>query len=139
MNREAVVAMIRSWQKDQENSVLTEKDAYSIVLKLAKSFSFDLSKQGIWADSIWEELFPYNDNHDWEKLLVSLLGPFAENVYVAISDNEFFPWPVLICNKKSLVAFLNSQPYFEFFVFDTRMKKVLFDAHHNELILISNV
>lgn len=62
---------------------------------------------------------------------------FDRFVYLAITDDEFYPWPIIKFCSRDIVSILESQQYFEFFIFDGSMNRILFDTHDNQLILCS--
>ena len=71
---------------------------------------------------------------DWDKLMEFLLSDFQNKIYLAITDDEFYPWKLLECDKASVVHLLNQQQLFEFFIFDDSFDKIIFDTHENLLI-----
>lgn len=112
-----------------------ESSAKNMLENLANVFSFDLSNKYLWENAYIKEEIAYADSSEWEVFLSALLRNFNERVYLVVTDDNFYPWPVFDCKAESIVDILKEQQYFEFFIFDKSMKYILFDTHANELLL----
>jgi hypothetical protein len=113
-------------------------DAINLIENLAYTFCFDLSKRYLWEGALVKERNSYkNDNTYWEMLSSLLFPNFGNRVYLVITDDDFFPWPVFDCKKEAVADILKVHQYFEFFIFDKSMQKILFDIHDNEILLIT--
>lgn len=119
--------------------LLDQSTANAIVEKLAGRFNYDLSFRWLWDTVHAGKSVNYgNDYSLWETQLSLLLQNFEKRIYLAITDDEFYPWPVFDFKKDLLVEILKEQHPFEYFVFDESMKNVLFDNHHSSLILVAS-
>jgi len=59
----------------------------------------------------------------------------GDPVFLAITDDEPLPWPVLRVELgKDLIDILSGMHFFEYFVFSENCSKVFFDTHENVLI-----
>jgi hypothetical protein len=116
--------------------LISEENAKVLIEKLSKKFSFDLSNRYLWENLSIKESYVYtNENSEWEILFSKLLQKFEDIIFLVITDDDFYPWPIFECKKHLIVKILNEQQYFEFFIFDNLMKILLFDTHENELII----
>jgi len=115
--------------------VLSPEEAKAFVSKIADAYDMDL--QSI---SPWEKqegvAYPYNDPSEWGLLLSSILGVFTGDVYLVVSNDSPFPWPVIVLSVDDVQTLLLELPHFEFFVFDDEGERVVFDTHYNELIIV---
>jgi len=118
-------------------SRLADNDAKMLIEKLVNHHSLDLSRLYLWEDIIPKASFFYGDNSSlWEDRFYSFLQDYDNEIYLSVTDDEFYPWEIFKCEKKTIIGLLNEQQYFEFFIFDISLKQILFDTHHNELILL---
>ncbi|MEO1262601.1 MAG: hypothetical protein AAFZ15_27595 [Bacteroidota bacterium] len=115
-------------------SKLSEEEAEVELAKLKEAFRFDYKVLHLWGHN-WEnrEICEYGEG--WGKELSRYLKDFADCIYLVVTDDEFYPWVVYYGEKRELKGLLEEQRFFEYFVFDHSCKKVLFDTHHNSLIL----
>ncbi len=119
---------------------ITGDQAAELVKTLAIKFSFDLNRLFVWSNKDFGEVHSYKqDSNNWELLMQGLLNKFNAQLFVAITDEEFFPWNVLKCRKQDFIKLLKEQRYFEYFIFDASMSCVLFDTHDNSLILFYSI
>jgi hypothetical protein len=122
--------------KMKDCNFLPDEEDRKLIVKLAEKFSFDLGQRWLWDSTRQSETYDYNNNPgQWETIFRELLSRFADQIFLVVSDDEFYPWKVLQCKKDECVNLLNELPYFELFIFDDFMKTVVFDTHHNCLIV----
>jgi hypothetical protein len=77
-----------------------------------------------------------DDSSVWASTLESVLNGLAgDEVYLAVTDDEFGPWPILAVEKNQLVRLLGELSFFEYFVFQKDGRQVMFDTHHNRLVV----
>ncbi len=74
---------------------------------------------------VWRHAF---DEH------VQKMGGEGGGVFLAITDDEDRPWPVIVVPKDRLIHLLLELPFFEYFVFEKSCDRVVFDTHHNTLV-----
>lgn len=87
----------------------------------------------------WESLvsdsvtLPYGDSDglQWLERLV----PNRELVRLVVTDDEARPWRIFEGEAQELWRLLRELRYFEFFVTSTRCDWVIFDTHHNTLVV----
>jgi len=71
----------------------------------------------------------------WREQIAVFLADMGDPVFLAITDDEPPPWPVLRIEHGSEVATLLSEMhFFEYFVFSQDCARVFFDTHDNVLI-----
>jgi hypothetical protein len=116
-----------------EYQFLSAELADSLVQNIVTKYSFDVSQRYLWESKDSGFRTDYTD--DGNLSISELLYKFNEKIYLAITDDEFFPWPVFFIPKVFLIDLLKEHQYFEFFFFDESMGSVLFDTHDNTLLL----
>jgi len=81
---------------------------------------------------------PYEDGSAGLALLNEVLTalPLEEVVLVA-TDEEPAPWPMWVLGRDELIALLEALPCFEYFVASPDGRTLVFDTHHNELLIAS--
>ena len=127
-----------SQEKIQCNFIAAD-EAVKLTKTLIAKFSFDINQLFIWADKKISEVYSYQeDPNSWEQLMHVLLSKFDEQLFLAVTDEEYFPWNVLKCNKDTCIKLLKGQRYFEYFIFDASMGYVLFDTHDNSFLLFQS-
>jgi hypothetical protein len=115
---------------------IQEPVAKTLIEKLADRFSFNLNYRWLWDNGHSAISQRYDNNYsEWEAQLSLLLQNFETRIYFAVTGDEFHSWPIFDCPQDLLIEILKEQTPFEYIVFDESMKYVLFDTHHNELIL----
>ncbi len=139
------VSMDKSLIEDIEKTISREKmqcnfiaddQAAQLIQTLAAKFSFDTNQLFMWSNRKFSEAHSYQgDPNRWEPLMEALLGKFNEQLFLVVTDEEYFPWNVLKCSKDACIKLLKAQRYFEYFIFDASMGFVLFDTHDNSFIL----
>ncbi len=114
---------------------LQDDESNSLIEKLAAIFSFDLEERWLWEQVVFEDCAYYDyEGADWDKVMELLLSDFQNKIYLAITDDEDYPWKLMECDKASAISLLNQQRLFEFFIFDDSFDKIIFDTHENLLI-----
>ncbi len=81
---------------------------------------------------------PYEDGSAGLALLNEVLAtlPLEEVVLVA-TDEAPQPWPMWVLRRDELIALLEALPFFEYFVAAPDGRTLVFDTHHNELLIAS--
>lgn len=109
-----------------------EEKATQLITDLAAKFSFDLTKLFIWAQKDLHNIYEYGDDRNqWETTIQDLSKRFDEEVFLCITNEEFYPWKVLKGKKPAVIALLTDLPKFEYFVFDATLQYIVFDTHDN--------
>ncbi len=64
-----------------------------------------------------------------------LFAEMGNPVFLAVTDDDPLPWPVLrAAQGEHLIDALSDMQFFEYFVFSENCSKVLFDKHENVLM-----
>jgi len=81
---------------------------------------------------------PYEGGSAGLALLNEVLAtlPLEEVVLVA-TDEAPQPWPMWVLRRDELIALLEALPFFEYFVAAPDGRTLVFDTHHNELLIAS--
>jgi hypothetical protein len=126
-------------EEKMQCNFVADDQATQLIQNLAAKFSFDTNQLFIWSNKDVSEIYNYEeDPSSWEPLMQNLLTKFDDQLFLAVTDEEFFPWDVLNCSKDSFIKLLREQRYFEYFIFDFSFACVLFDTHDNSLILFED-
>jgi len=115
--------------------VLSPKEATARVDAVAGKYGLDLNSLCPW-EKVEGIAYPYNDASEWGLLLSSMLGVFPSNIYLVVTDERTYPWPVVVMAAADVPQLLLELPHFEFFIFDEAGERVVVDTQHNELIML---
>lgn len=115
--------------------ILSEEEAQRLVTAVAVKYGLDLKSFLSW-ERVKGIAYLYNDPSEWGLLLASMLGIFTGDVYMVVTNETYFPWPVIVLPAEDVPSLLLELPHFEFFVFDDTMERMVVDTHYNELILL---
>lgn len=96
-------------------TLLQEKDANLLVKNLANSFHLDLSQRYLWQGVEAAAMSYSEDATVWMSLLLEQLDEFQEQIYLVVTDDEFYPWPVLNCFKGIYQEFCHHNNFSSFF------------------------
>ena len=111
---------------------VSDEKAAQLIRDLAGKFSFDISALFIWANKNLHTIYEYGDDLEkWEGALRDLVDRFDEDIFIAVSNEVFYPWQILSCRKEGVVELLRELPPFEYFIFDSSLQYVVFDTHDN--------
>jgi hypothetical protein len=139
MNTDLLEEIVTVLKHNKYNFVSLEADiGNELIKRLANKFFLDLNQKWLWDTenvNFVEEIIENDKSESIQQQLVF----FHDEIYVVITDDEFFPWPVLKLSKNILVTVLNEVQFFEFFIFDDEMNCILFDNHHSELIIFKSL
>ena len=127
-------------REKMECDFIADDQAAQLIQILAAKFSFDTNKLFMWSNRNFSEAHSYQeDPNNWEPVMQNLLDKFDAKLFLAVIDEEYFPWKVLKCSKHACIRLLKEQRYFEYFIFDASMRCVLFDIHDNSFMLFRQV
>jgi hypothetical protein len=129
-----IIYIIKS--KNMNFHLLGEKEALILFDKLKEKYEFDYSILYLWEKNYFEKTTVEYENK-WEEYLERDLIIFTDTIYIVVSDDNYYPWNMLQGRKTELLSLLKELRFFEYFIFDSRMKMVLFDTHHNTFVKIS--
>lgn len=112
-------------------------EAMQLLRSLSSAHGLDAESHHWWRTLSNARSFSYgNDVSEWRSRLASLLAELGPNgFYVATTDDEPPPWPVLnVRAGVSLPDIIGEMQYLEYFVFSEDLSRIIFDTHHNVLI-----
>jgi hypothetical protein len=85
---------------------------------------------------------PYADRNALS-LIGELLGlttaPKIPEGTLFVTDDSPQPWPAFVGPVSELLLLIAEQPYFEYFLVDPCLEWVVFDTHHNELVVVGSL
>lgn len=118
-------------------SLVSEEVALSLLSRLAAVHGMESSGTWWWASLANAESRSYGDDAGaWKAALGSVLASMgAGTVYIAVTDDQAGPWPVLSCaDASTIVGTVGQMHFFEYFVFSSDCSRVCFDTHANTLV-----
>lgn len=109
----------------------------SLILEVAVKFVRD-RRHHWWWENLRElpKRIQYQD--DGLALLDGILEHDTGLLNLVITDDEEAPWPMIVGTWNDLRSYLGSLHFFEFFLFDASQSWMVFDTHHNELLVIGD-
>lgn len=122
------------------NSSLSEIDSVNADLILHRVGCFHVLDQSAfyWWESLRsaESIFYGGDVNKWRSVLSGQLSLIeGDSVILAVTDDEAYPWPLIMVNdKKAVLPVLEGLQFFEYFITSIDCRMVIFDTHSNELI-----
>jgi hypothetical protein len=112
--------------------LVSDERATQLITDLAAKFSFDLTRLFIWAKKDLHNLYEYGDDREkWETLIRDLSNRFDEEIFLCITNEEFYPWKIIKGRKQVIIGLLMELSWFEYFIFDATLQYVVFDTHDN--------
>jgi len=118
-----------------DSRVLPGEDAEMLVRGISGRYKWDLTVLFPW-EATEGIAYPYNDPSEWGLLLSSMLSVYTGNVYLVVTNETHFPWPVIELPAEDVSSLLLELPHFEFFVFDGKGERVVVDSQQSELIVL---
>lgn len=118
-------------------SVLPDADGERLLGRLAEIHGIDARAIWWWRSVPDARVTVYGSSVDlWQAHLRRLLIESAPGrVFIAITDDEAPPWPVVaVENGARLIAALGELQFFEYFVFTSDLSRIFFDTHENAII-----
>jgi hypothetical protein len=111
---------------------VSDEKAEQLITDLAAKFSFDLTKLFIWANKDLHNFYEYGEDQEkWKTIIHDLSKRFDEEIFLCITNEEFYPWKIIKGRKEVIVEWLPELPWFEYFIFDATLQYVVFDTHDN--------
>jgi hypothetical protein len=99
---------------------------------LCRNFHFDIKQLFIWQNANVKSYTEYGaDKEKWGAGLSDFLDKFDPEIFLVITNEQFYPWKILQCGRRILVRLLSELPHFEYFLFDFSLSRVVFDTHDN--------
>ncbi|WP_313347362.1 hypothetical protein [Stenotrophomonas sp.] len=112
-------------------------EAQSLLRKVAGIHGADWVAYRWWEYlSVSSSLAYGQDLEVWKQGITDLLDGMGQGaVYVAVTDDEGAPWPVVRIEEPAcIVGVLQDMQFFEYFVFSVDCSRIFFDTHHNALV-----
>ncbi|MBK8626938.1 MAG: hypothetical protein IPN86_15635 [Saprospiraceae bacterium] len=116
--------------------LLSELEEQELFTKLKINFGFDYNKLFIWQMALNFIDIEY-ESDEWQEIWCKNLDGFNDNIYICISDETLYPWKIYFGPKDMILNIICELPFFEYFIFDGDMEKVIFDTHHNFFRIIT--
>ena len=114
---------------------LENAEALAFVDAVAKSFIADADKTWWW-DSIKQKSLTISyGNDDCSELLNKLIKNKRAEVLLIVTDEESRPWPVFRGAFSDVSKIISEQRFFEYFITNRECTWLIFDTHHNSLVL----
>jgi hypothetical protein len=111
---------------------ISDEQATQLTTDLSAKFSFDLTKLFIWTKKDLHNFYEYGDDREkWATTIRELLNRFDEDIFLCITNEEFYPWKIIKGRKPVIIDLLQELPCFEYFIFDATLQYVVFDTHEN--------
>lgn len=113
---------------------LESADALRLLDRIADTFVDDRARAWWWTSlSVPSVIIGYGDA-DGVDVLHRLLDP-GTVVVLFVTDDEPSPWPAVQGPFAALSAVLGEMRQFEYFAVDPDCRWIVFDTHHNELVV----
>jgi len=127
-------------EKGINASFIKQEESDRLVERLFAIFDLDINQLFVWEN--FKGHIVYNEYQDkneiWNSCVGKLIFDFRNDIFVAVTNEEYYPWPILSCKKTDIISIISEQSYFEYFIFDSEMNKIVFDTHHNILMRYSS-
>jgi hypothetical protein len=137
MDAELLKSLSDYTQENSRVTVLPADETSELATQVARHFGFSMN--GRWW---WEELpkagatsISYTSGEDGLGALLKVIPEASQHVLLFVTDDEPPPWPCIGGAVGPLVAMLRQQRFFEYFIVDSTMQWIVFDTHHNQLIV----
>lgn len=120
-------------------SELNSQETISLIDKLSIQYIED--RTHIWW---WESLreppviLNYGDDRGWD-YFPKLVQPTEQHVYLIATDDNPEPWPVIKGSLIDIVTLLENMWRFEYVIAAMDLSWLVFDTHHNSLVVIGNL
>ncbi|MDO6433202.1 hypothetical protein Q4E93_21510 [Flavitalea sp. BT771] len=113
--------------------VLSPSEAEGLLARLASAYELEVQELFPWKLAGARAVYAYDLPSSWELLFPPLLDLFQEEVYLAVTNEEGYPWAVVAMPLAYVVELVLELPYFEYFIFDEGMDRVVYDTHQEML------
>ena len=130
---DSFIESVKSEIKNLKLSIVSIEDSEAAYFYdvLKHKFRLDYNSLFVWSELNRFSDFSYGESVNWEVLIQELMNDFNSELFLCITNEEFYPWPILKGKKGEIVELIGSLPFFEYFVFDSNFEELLFDTHDN--------
>lgn len=119
-------------------SQLSEAQAAEVLGALARQSVTDPAQIWWWANlTVDHETISYGERDGLEE--VARIVPHQATALLVVTDDEPRPWPVFLGKTSDLLAALREVRFCEYFLVDQDFKWIVFDTHHNTLVVVGNL
>jgi hypothetical protein len=113
--------------------VLTSSEAEGLLARLASAYGLEVQELFPWELAGARAVYAYDLPSSWELLFPPLLEQLQEEVYLAVTNEDGYPWAVVAMPSAYVTDLLLELPYFEYFIFDEGMDRVVLDTREEVL------
>jgi len=113
--------------------VLSPTGAEELLKRLAAAYELEVQELFPWDLEGARAVYAYDLPASWELLFPPLLDLLQDAVYLAVTNEEGYPWAVVALPSAYVVDLLLELPYFEYFIFDEGMDRVVCDTRQEVL------
>lgn len=115
--------------------VLTPADAERVRIAVASRFGFDPEKVWWWTSEGSRGQARRYEGSDGLGELRRALAEMEAPLYLVATDDSGPPWLCIEGTAEALIELVGETRFFEYFVVDRELTQVVFDTHHNTLVL----
>ena len=109
-------------------------DSENIIAKISKKYISDTSKVWWW-ESLESDSFTIEyGEEDGLKILENLISN-DQTVFLFVTDDEPEPWNIFKGDFSEVLNVLKEQRFFEYFIVSEEIEWIVFDTHHNSLVI----
>lgn len=119
-------------------SLLPQVQGELLLAMVAKTHVIDEAATYWWDSLPNAERIDYGQSSStWRTELIRAIEVFSEEgAYLVITDDESSLWPIIrIPDAESVVSTIGDLPFFEFFFISDDATRLVFDTHHNSLVI----
>lgn len=118
---------------------LSREDAKSLVNDIASRYLADRTLVWWWEGLLEKPaVVNYGEALGWD-YIIKLVRSQEEKVFLVVTDDNPEPWVVLEGSLSAMVKLLENMWRFEYIVVDARMSWIIFDTHHNSLVVAGSL
>jgi hypothetical protein len=129
-----LVVQVEALSSTRGMKLLSPESTRDVVERMAAKFSVDRSRLWWWEGIQSARSFPYAPDEELQAL-GRLMSSHSNALTLIVTDDQPPPWIAVSGPWTSLLHLLQETRHFEFFVLDETLNWVVFDTHHNELVV----
>lgn len=136
MNNELIQELRKNLVSIDTICELSEVDARSLIDGIAARYIADRSRIWWWEGLAEKPLvIDYGEDLGWD-YIVKLVQPPEHQVYLVATDDDPEPWFVFKGSVSAVANLLGNMWRFEYIIVDVDLSWVIFDTHHNSLVVV---
>ncbi|MBL8722114.1 MAG: hypothetical protein JNL79_39390 [Myxococcales bacterium] len=107
-------------------------------LRLLTAEQFDIRNESVW----WWECLPDSaihvpyDDQDGLDIALKIIPETSSRLILFVTDDSCPPWTCVSGTASGLVDMLREQRFFEYLIVNSTMDWILFDTHHNSIVIL---